>query len=68
MKAGRRKLLRLSADVDNYSDIVIVWNSKSRSIGYYDVEHQIMRICARLPSSLPILKSIWARLWKEICS
>lgn len=40
MKAGRRKLLRLSADVDNHSDIVIVWNPKSRCIGYYDVEHQ----------------------------
>lgn len=40
MKAGRRKLLRLSADVDNCSDIVIVWNPKSRCIGYYDVEHK----------------------------
>lgn len=40
MKAGRPKLLRLSADVDNYSDIVIVWNPKSKCIGYYDVEHQ----------------------------
>ncbi|WP_374017639.1 ankyrin repeat domain-containing protein [Paenibacillus thiaminolyticus] len=40
MKAGRRKLLRLSADVDNYSSIVIVWSPKSRCIGYYDVEHQ----------------------------
>lgn len=40
MKAGRRKLLRLSADVDNYSAIVIVWSPQSRCIGYYDVEHR----------------------------
>ncbi|WNC15930.1 ankyrin repeat domain-containing protein [Brevibacillus brevis] len=40
MKAGRRKLLRLSAEVDNYSSIVIVWNPKAKCIGYYDEEHE----------------------------
>jgi len=41
MKIGRQKLLRLSAHVDNYSDLEIVWNPKKEGqIGCYDVEHQ----------------------------
>jgi len=41
MKAGRQRLLRLSAKIDNYSDLQIVWNSKKKGqIGCYDVEHQ----------------------------
>lgn len=41
IKVGRQKLLRLSAHVDNYSDIQIVWNPKKKGqIGCYDVEHQ----------------------------
>jgi len=41
MKVGRQKLLRLSADIDNYSDLQIVWNPKKKGqIGCYDVEHQ----------------------------
>ncbi|UQZ36497.1 hypothetical protein C2I18_24965 [Paenibacillus sp. PK3_47] len=40
MKAGRSKLLRLSAVVDNYSDLLIVWHPGSQKIGCYDVEHQ----------------------------
>ncbi|MNW67015.1 hypothetical protein D3C74_455420 [compost metagenome] len=40
MKAGRKKLLRLSAEIDNYSHILIVWHPGSKTIGYYDVEHQ----------------------------
>ncbi|MBP1989360.1 ankyrin repeat domain-containing protein [Paenibacillus eucommiae] len=40
MKVGRQKLLRLSSEVDNYSHIVIVWNPKSKCVGYYDEEHQ----------------------------
>lgn len=41
MKVGRQKLLRLSADIDNYSDLQLVWNSKKKGlIGCYDVEHQ----------------------------
>lgn len=41
MKAGRCKLLRLSADIDNYSDLVLVWNpQKKGQLGCYDVEHQ----------------------------
>ena len=41
MKAGRQKLLRLSADIDNYSHLQLVWNPKKKGqIGCYDVEHQ----------------------------
>lgn len=41
VKIDRQKLLRLSAHVDNYSDLQIVWNPKRRGqIGCYDVEHQ----------------------------
>lgn len=41
MKVGRQKLLRLSADIDNYSDLQLVWNPKNKGrIGCYDVEHQ----------------------------
>lgn len=40
MKHGRKKLLRLSAELDNYSDILLVWHPGSKMIGYYDVEHQ----------------------------
>ncbi|MFE6075877.1 ankyrin repeat domain-containing protein [Paenibacillus sp. NPDC057886] len=46
MKMGRQKLLRLSADLDKYSHIVIVWNPSKKVIGYVDVEHQeIGNIC-----------------------
>lgn len=40
MKAGRKKLLRLSAVVDNYSSLLLVWNPKKKCVGYYDEEHQ----------------------------
>lgn len=41
MKVGRQKLLRLSADIDNYSDLQLVWNPKKKGlIGCYDVEHR----------------------------
>lgn len=41
MKIGRQKLLRLSADIDNYSDLQLVWNPKKKGmIGCYDVEHE----------------------------
>ncbi|OZB93643.1 ankyrin repeat domain-containing protein [Paenibacillus sp. XY044] len=41
MKIGRLKLLRLSADIDNYSDLQLVWNPKKKGwIGCYDVEHE----------------------------
>ncbi|WP_440416080.1 hypothetical protein [Paenibacillus sp. SAFN-117] len=40
MQIGRRKLLRLSAKIDNYSHIAIVWNPKARCIGCYDEEHR----------------------------
>ena len=31
MKIGRQKLLRLSADIDNYSDLRTVWNPKKKA-------------------------------------
>ncbi|KOP65927.1 ankyrin [Bacillus sp. FJAT-18019] len=41
MKIGRQKLLRLSADIDNYSHLYLVWNPKKKGqIGCYDLEHQ----------------------------
>ncbi|GKU77225.1 ankyrin repeat domain-containing protein [Paenibacillus sp. L3-i20] len=41
MKVDRQKLLRLSADIDNYSDLQLVWNPKKKGlVGCYDVEHQ----------------------------
>ncbi|KJD44621.1 ankyrin repeat domain-containing protein [Paenibacillus terrae] len=40
MKVGRQKLLRVSLKVDNYSDILLVWNPKQKCLGYYDEEHQ----------------------------
>jgi uncharacterized protein len=41
MNVGRQKLLCLSSDIDNYSDLQLVWNPKNKGkIGCYDVEHQ----------------------------
>ncbi|MCM3781880.1 ankyrin repeat domain-containing protein [Neobacillus mesonae] len=40
MKVGRKKMLRLSAEVDNYSDLHIVWQPGDKRIGYYDMEHE----------------------------
>lgn len=41
MKLGHRKLLLLSANIDNYSDLHIAWNPKGEGqIGCYDVEHE----------------------------
>jgi len=40
MKAGKQKLLRISADIDNYSHLQLVWNPKKKGlIGCYDAEH-----------------------------
>ncbi len=36
------ELPRLSAEIDNYSDLLLVWNPKQKGqIGCYDVEHQV---------------------------
>lgn len=41
MKVGRQNLLRLSAEIDNYADLQLVWNPKNKGrIGCYDGEHQ----------------------------
>ncbi|WP_028594592.1 ankyrin repeat domain-containing protein [Paenibacillus assamensis] len=41
LKVGRQKLLRLSAAIDNYSSLQLVWNPKKKGqLGCYDVEHQ----------------------------
>lgn len=39
MKIGRKKVLRLSDDIDNY-DFDLVWNPSKKCIGFYDPEHQ----------------------------
>lgn len=31
IKIGRQKLLRLSADIDNYSDLLLMWNPKKKA-------------------------------------
>ncbi|MFC3749767.1 ankyrin repeat domain-containing protein [Paenibacillus sp. GCM10012306] len=42
MKVGRQKLLRLSADIDNYSGLQLLWNPKKGGlVGCYDMEHQV---------------------------
>lgn len=42
MKLGRQKLLRLSAEIDNHSDLLLVWNPKQKGqIGCYDLEHKV---------------------------
>ena len=41
MKAGKQKLLRISANIDNYSHLQLVWNPKKKGlIGCYDMEHE----------------------------
>ena len=42
-KWGRRKLLRLSKELGEYSDYQIVWDPKSKKISCYDMEHQELR-------------------------
>ncbi len=47
MKVGRQKLLRISKEVDNYSDIIICWNPKVKKIAFYDIEHQeLANVCS----------------------
>lgn len=53
MKVGGQKLLRLSADIDNYSDLQLVWNPKRKGmIGCYDVEHQAYADLCSFPAFL----------------
>jgi uncharacterized protein len=33
-------VLRLSRAVDNYSGNLLVWNPKTRRIGFWDIEHE----------------------------
>ncbi len=40
IKHGRQKLLRFSAEIDNYSHIHLVWNPRKQLVGYYDIEHK----------------------------
>ncbi len=40
MKVGRTRLLRLSASMDAYGGLHIVWNPSARKIGCYDEEHK----------------------------
>ncbi|MFC4302938.1 ankyrin repeat domain-containing protein [Cohnella boryungensis] len=40
LTAGRQKLLRLSAELDAYSHLLIVWHKGKKGIGFYDIEHK----------------------------
>ena len=40
MKIGRKKLLRISKSTGDYDHFYIVWNSKSKKISAYDLEHE----------------------------
>ncbi|PAF33889.1 hypothetical protein CHI14_00055 [Paenibacillus sp. 7516] len=59
MKMGRQKLLRLSADVELYSHIHLVWNPSKKVIGYVDLEHQEYGNIAPLSD---ILVDPWKRI------
>ena len=39
MRAGRRKVLRISREIENYNSTHIVWNPKTQMIAFYDEEH-----------------------------
>ncbi|WP_205527767.1 ankyrin repeat domain-containing protein [Listeria costaricensis] len=39
MKIGRKKYLRISKKVDNYSDLHFLWNPRTKKIACYDEEH-----------------------------
>ncbi|WEA39320.1 ankyrin repeat domain-containing protein [Lysinibacillus fusiformis] len=40
MKVDGQKLLRISATIDQYSDLQLVWNPKGQ-VGCYDLEHEV---------------------------
>jgi len=40
MKAGRRRVLRVSRVSGDYSEILLVWNPKTQRLGYWDIEHE----------------------------
>jgi len=40
MKIGRRKLLRISKEVGDYPDLMLLWNPKDQCVSYYDMEHE----------------------------
>ena len=42
IKIKRSNMLRLSRVVDNYSDIYILWNPKTKTISAYDMEHETL--------------------------
>ena len=42
-KLGRRNLLRLSKELGEYNDWQIVWDTKTKKISCYDIEHQELR-------------------------
>lgn len=53
MKVGKLKLLRLSAEVDNYSILQVVWNPKNKGrMGCYDLEHQVYADLCTYPEFL----------------
>ena len=46
IKKGRQKILRLSKLTGDYDHIYIIWNPKTKKVGFYDIEHEEMKaIC-----------------------
>ncbi|MGS0891148.1 ankyrin repeat domain-containing protein [Burkholderia stagnalis] len=40
MMIGRKKVLRISRETGDYTDTILVWNPKTRRLGYWDIEHE----------------------------
>ena len=35
------------AQMDNYSDCLLLWNPKNKKLGYLDIEHEVFRPLAK---------------------
>lgn len=67
-KLGRHKLLRLSADIDNYSDLQLVWNPKNKGLpGCYDVEHQAYVDLCSFTDFVAQPEMYIIKFWRESC-
>ncbi|MDR2033776.1 MAG: ankyrin repeat domain-containing protein [Helicobacteraceae bacterium] len=62
MKVGRQKLLRISRDVDGYSDLSIVWNPKKKCVSCYDVEHKELTDIAPFEEFIKNVAVCWDKL------
>lgn len=46
MKWGRKKVLSIMEDLDQYSDVLLVWSPKDKKVCFIDVEHeQFQPVC-----------------------